>query len=152
MHSFFQMPVVDANSTAADANSTAAPALPPTVHVHAGSLSRKHGLRHHKLTTLHDPLLSGFLSAESAESAEVVPVVPAVVDAAAAAPTAAPAAPTAADDSGSKSDASASAEVPVVVVKRDVPASPASVTVGAPVVQTDPIVLVPTCPGRIRFF
>uniref|UniRef100_A0A8C4HJ01 Cystatin fetuin-A-type domain-containing protein n=1 Tax=Dicentrarchus labrax TaxID=13489 RepID=A0A8C4HJ01_DICLA len=75
---------------------SAAPALPPLVNVHTGSLSPKHGLRHHKLTTIHDPELSGLLSAESAESAEVVPVAPAVVDAAAAAaPTADPAAPVA---------------------------------------------------------
>ncbi|XP_051555256.1 alpha-2-HS-glycoprotein-like [Myxocyprinus asiaticus] len=31
-----------------------------------------HGLKHHKLTTLHDPAASGLLSAESAESAEIV--------------------------------------------------------------------------------
>ncbi|XP_035526906.1 alpha-2-HS-glycoprotein-like [Morone saxatilis] len=72
------VPIVDANSTVA-----AAPALPPLVHVHTGSLSPKHGLKHHKLTTKHDPELSGLLSAESAESAEIVPVAPAVVDAAA---------------------------------------------------------------------
>uniref|UniRef100_A0A8D0CRV6 Alpha-2-HS-glycoprotein 2 n=1 Tax=Sander lucioperca TaxID=283035 RepID=A0A8D0CRV6_SANLU len=54
--------------------------MPPAVHVHTGSLSPMHGLRHHKLTTLHDPHLSGLLS-ESAESTEVVPVAPTVVDA-----------------------------------------------------------------------
>ena len=140
------MPLLDANSTAA-----AEPALPPLVHIHLGSLSPKHGLRHHKLTALHDPLVSGLLSAESAESAEVVPVAPAVTIAAAPAdpaPTAAPAdpAPTAADSS-SASDASASAEVPLAVVKREIPAS-----LVANVAQTDPASLVQLCPGRIRFF
>lgn len=134
MHKLFQMPFVDANNTAA-------PALPPLVHVHTGSLSPKHGLRHHKLTTLHDPTLSGLLSAESAESAEAVPVAPAVVDAAAAAPAADP---VPAVDSALASDSSVSDEVPVVVVKRDVPAAPAP--------QIDPIPLVPVCPGRVRFF
>lgn len=145
------MPVVDANSTAA-------PALPPVVHVHADSLSPKHGLRHHKLTLIHDPYLSGLLSAESAESAEAVPVAPAVVDAATAdvpvaataMPTAEAAVPTAdvvqAVDSSSSMDASFSAEVPVVVMKRDV--SDAQ----APATQADPISLVPLCPGRVRFF
>lgn len=150
------MPVVDANSTAA-------PALPPVVHVHADSLSPKHGLRHHKLTFIHDPYLSGLLSAESAESAEAVPVAPAVVDAAAAdVPVAAPAVATAAPaveaavptadvvvqavDSSSSMDASSSAEVPVVVMKRDVPDAQ------APATQADPISLVPLCPGRVRFF
>lgn len=33
-----------------------------------------HGLRHHKLTALHDPAESGLLSAESTESAEVVTI------------------------------------------------------------------------------
>uniref|UniRef100_A0A8C2WUY6 Alpha-2-HS-glycoprotein 2 n=1 Tax=Cyclopterus lumpus TaxID=8103 RepID=A0A8C2WUY6_CYCLU len=108
--------VADANSTIADANITAAPAMPSVVHVHTGSPSPKHGLRHHKLTALHDPELSGFLSAESAESAEVVPEAPAVVG------VAAPAATLAAAD-------------------------PATRTT-----QTDPIALVPVCPGRVRFF
>ncbi|KAM6989282.1 alpha-2-HS-glycoprotein 2 [Tautogolabrus adspersus] len=97
------MPVVDANSTA-----TAAPALPPAVHGHTGSLSPKHGLRFHKLTAIHDPQLSGLLSSESAESDEIIPVAPTVINVAAdpavAAPTADdPAAtdpaPTAADPS-----------------------------------------------------
>ncbi|NP_001093499.1 alpha-2-HS-glycoprotein 2 [Danio rerio] len=35
-----------------------------------------HGLRHHKLTALHDPAQSGLISAESTESAEVVAVLP----------------------------------------------------------------------------
>ncbi|XP_073348088.1 alpha-2-HS-glycoprotein-like [Pagrus major] len=151
------MPIVDANSTAA-----AAPAPPLVAHVHTGSLSRKHGLRHHKLTAMHDPHLSGLLSAESLESAEVVPAVPAVVvdaaaaavDAAAAAvdpavPAADPAAdpaPAAVDAASDASDASSSAEVPVVLMKREAPAA------DAPLVVDTPMVLVPLCPGRVRFF
>ncbi|XP_072219619.1 alpha-2-HS-glycoprotein-like [Leuresthes tenuis] len=131
------MPLLDANSTAA-----AEPALPPLVHIHLGSMSPKHGLRHHKLTALHDPLVSGLLSAESAESAEVVPVAPAVTIA----PAPADPAPIAADSS-SASDASASAEVPLAVVKREIPAS-----LVANVAQTGPVSLVQLCPGRIRFF
>ncbi|KAL7386529.1 hypothetical protein ABVT39_009771 [Epinephelus coioides] len=107
------MPAVDANGTA------------PVVQVHKDSLSPKHGLRHHKLTALHNPHLSSLLSAESAESAEIVPVVPVVVDA-----------------------DSVSAEIPHVVMKRDVPVTPAD----NPAAQVDPINLVPVCPGRIRFF
>uniref|UniRef100_A0A3Q2ZQX9 Alpha-2-HS-glycoprotein 2 n=1 Tax=Kryptolebias marmoratus TaxID=37003 RepID=A0A3Q2ZQX9_KRYMA len=118
-------PLVDANSTAA-----AKPAQPP--HIHLGGLSPKHGLRHHKLTALHDPHTSGFLSAESSESAEVVPVAPALTV------TSAPVDhhPTT-DDSSSASDASASAEIHMKV-KRDVPAD-----------KTHPV---QACPGRVRFF
>ncbi|CAK6952219.1 alpha-2-HS-glycoprotein-like [Scomber scombrus] len=140
------MPVVDANSTAG-------PALPPTIHVHEGNLSRKHGLKHHKLTALHDPQLVGLLSAESAESSEVVPVAPAVVGAAATAAVPTTAVPAAsaepAADSDSASDGSTSAEVPVVVVKRDVPITPSPV-----VAQTDSNSngVVKMCPGRIRHF
>uniref|UniRef100_A0A3P9J2K8 Alpha-2-HS-glycoprotein 2 n=1 Tax=Oryzias latipes TaxID=8090 RepID=A0A3P9J2K8_ORYLA len=66
----------------------AEPALPPLVHVHSGG--HNHGRSHHKLTALHDPHMSGLLSAES-ESAETVPVAPAVkVDAAVADPSLAP--------------------------------------------------------------
>ncbi|KAK9538923.1 hypothetical protein VZT92_004064 [Zoarces viviparus] len=144
------IPVADANSTGADANSTADPVTPSMAPKDRGSLSPRHGLRHHKLTALHDPQLSGFLSAESAESAEVVPVAPAVAGAAAADPAAANPAP--AVDAGSASDSSASAEVPVVVVKRDVPAAPTSSVVDTLTTQPDPIALVPVCPGRIRFF
>uniref|UniRef100_A0A1A7Z080 Alpha-2-HS-glycoprotein n=1 Tax=Iconisemion striatum TaxID=60296 RepID=A0A1A7Z080_9TELE len=122
------VPLVDANGTA-----PVHPALLPLVH--------GHGHRHHKLTALHDPHLSSFLSAESAESAEVVPVAPALTV------TAAPAAPAKTDDSSSASDASASAEVPITVVKRDVLAS-----IVAPADKTHPVVPVPVCPGRIRFF
>ncbi|XP_053294481.1 alpha-2-HS-glycoprotein 2 [Pleuronectes platessa] len=148
------MPVVDANSTVA-----AAPAMPPMVHVHTGSLPHKHGLRHHKLTSLHNPHLSGHLSAsgESAESAEVVPVVPAVVDAAApVAATAdpAPAAdpPAAADpapaaDSVSTSESSISKEVPVAVSKRDVAAAAAAAILAVNIPAAPP-----ACPGRVRFF
>ncbi|XP_070830595.1 alpha-2-HS-glycoprotein-like [Chaetodon trifascialis] len=140
------MPVVDANSTAA-----AAPAMPPVVHAHTSSLPHMHGLRHHKLTAMHDPQLSGLLSAESAESAEVVPVAPAVVPVAPAVVDAA-ADPAPAADSVSASDASSSAEVPVVVVKREIAAVPGSAVVDTPATQTDPIALVPVCPGRVRFF
>ncbi|KAA8587354.1 alpha-2-HS-glycoprotein 2 [Etheostoma spectabile] len=133
------MPVVDVNSTATLAMS-------PAVHAHTGSLSPMHGLRHHKLTTLYNPHLSGLLS-ESAESAEVVPAGPTVTDTVV---TPAPAAnPDPLTDTGSASDSSGSAEVPVVLVKRDVPA-PAIVDT---VTQKDPIAFVPVlCPGRVRFF
>ncbi|XP_042353825.1 alpha-2-HS-glycoprotein 2 [Plectropomus leopardus] len=147
------VPVVDANSTAA-----AAPATLPVVHVHTGSQSPGLGLKHHKLTRLHDPHMSGFLSAESAESAEVVPVVFAAADAgAAASATAAPAEPAAADpalpvDTISTSDASVSAEVPLVVVKREVLAVPNAAVVDNPATPVDPLFLVPVCPGRVRFF
>ncbi|XP_069020758.1 alpha-2-HS-glycoprotein 2 [Embiotoca jacksoni] len=155
------MPIVDANTSA-----PAEPALPPVVHVHTGSLSAKHGLRHHKLTALHDPQLSGLLSAESSESAEVVPIAPAVVDAVlpTADPTPSPA-PTvvanyalsadyvlAAESSASGSDASQSAEVLKLVFKRAVSAAPAPTVVDAPAIQTGPISRMPACPGRIRFF
>lgn len=135
------MPIVDANSTA-----PAAPAPPLVAHVHTGSLSHKHGLRHHKLTAMHDPHLSGLLSAESLESAEVVPVVPAAVDAAVdpAILVADPAADPAPADTSS--DASSSSEVPHVLMKRQVPAA------DAPVVADTPAVPVPVCPGRVRFF
>lgn len=140
------MPIVDANSTA-----PAAPVPPLVAHVHTGSLSRKHGLRHHKLTAMHDPHLSGLLSAESQESAEVVPAVPAVVvDAAAAVDPAVPAADPAADPApaaaDASSDASSSAEVPILLMKREAPAA------DAPAVVDTPVVLVPVCPGRVRFF
>lgn len=64
------IPQLDANATA-----SALPDPPKAVHFHAGHLS------HHKLTTLHDPELSGLLSSESVESSEAVPVAPAVVSA-----------------------------------------------------------------------
>ncbi|RVE61460.1 hypothetical protein OJAV_G00170930 [Oryzias javanicus] len=127
----YLIPLVDSNSTVA-----AEPALPPLVHVHSGGI--KHGRGHHKLTALHDPHMSGLLSAES-ESAETVPVAPTVqVNAAVADPSSAPA-----TSSSSASDDSASAEVPLSVVKR---------AVEAPTAQADPVALVPPCPGKIRFF
>uniref|UniRef100_A0A1A8QG52 Alpha-2-HS-glycoprotein n=1 Tax=Nothobranchius pienaari TaxID=704102 RepID=A0A1A8QG52_9TELE len=129
------VPLVDANSTA-----PVHPALPS----HGSGLSHKHGHRHHKLTALHNPHLSSFLSAESAESAEVVPVAPALNV------SSAPAAPAqTTENSSSASDASASAEVPITVVKRDVPVS---VVASAPADKTHPVVPVQVCPGRIRFF
>uniref|UniRef100_UPI0037E81961 alpha-2-HS-glycoprotein-like n=1 Tax=Semicossyphus pulcher TaxID=241346 RepID=UPI0037E81961 len=85
------MPAVDVNGTA-----PADPATPPLVHIKTGNPSPKHGLRYHKLTTIHDPEQSGLLSLESTESAEVVPVVPAA-NAPAADPTAADPSPEAAD-------------------------------------------------------
>lgn len=161
MYAIFQMPIVDANNTV-----PAAPVLPPMVHGHTGGLSHKHGLRHHKLTTLYSPVLTSLLSAESAESAEVVPVVHVVVDAAAPATPAAdpvpadpapvdPAPDAAADpapaaDFASASDATMSKEVPRILFKRDVAA--ASAPADTPAAQTDPLLLVPVCPGRVRFF
>uniref|UniRef100_A0A3B4U2M8 Alpha-2-HS-glycoprotein 2 n=1 Tax=Seriola dumerili TaxID=41447 RepID=A0A3B4U2M8_SERDU len=166
-----------------NANSTAVPdpALPPAVHVFTGSPSHKHGLRHHKLTSHHDPHLSGLLSAESAESDEIVPIVPAVVGAPAApgnpapagdstpaaGPTLAadpapaveatpaadaPAADAPAADSGSASDSPHSSEIPRILFKRDVAVTPDLTVVDGPGPQTDPILLVPACPGRVRFF
>lgn len=114
-----------------DSNSTAAPALPPMIHT--GSLSHKHGLRHHKLKAIHNPHLSEYLSAESTESAEVVPVAPTVAGTVVPAP-----------DNSAASDSSSSAEVPILLMKRDVGA--------ADVLGADPISLVPVCPGRVRYF
>lgn len=83
--------------------------------------------------------MSGLLSEESVESAEAVVVVPAVVEA-----TAAPGADAhPAVDSASSMEMSNSKEVPVRF-KREV--------ADAPAVQPDPILLVPACPGRVRFF
>ncbi|KAM9845426.1 alpha-2-HS-glycoprotein-like [Aulostomus maculatus] len=154
----FLTPLVDANSTAAAA---------PAVHVRRGSFSPKHGLRHHKLTPLHNPHVSSLLSAESAESSEVVPIVPAVVldpappvaDPAVPAPDPAlpaadPALPAAdpapVSESASTSAASASEETPLTLVKRDLPVAPAPEFIYSTV--KEPISLVPVCPGRIRFF
>lgn len=126
---------------AADANSTATPALPPKIHMHTG-VAHSHGFRHHKLTAHHNPHLSSHLSAESAESDEDVPKVPAAPVNATAAPIEATAAP--ADDSKATAESSASVDAPAVVVKRDVPA--------APVMQNEPVPLLPLCPGRVRYF
>ncbi|MEQ2178250.1 hypothetical protein GOODEAATRI_012024, partial [Goodea atripinnis] len=128
-----QMPIVDANTTGA--------ALPPQVHVHLGSVSHKHGFGHHKLTAHHNPHTSGYLSAESAESAEVVPVAPALTIPAAEPASAAPPA------GDSSSDASASMEVPITVVKREAP-----IVASASAAKKDHIAPVQVCPGRIRFF
>lgn len=130
---FFQKPVLDANSTAALLP-------PPAAHVHLHSLSHKHGLKHHRLTHFHNPHMSGLLSAESAESVEAVPVTPTVTVAATV--PGADASPVA--DSESAMETSASDEVPLLVVKRDVAAAQA--------VPTEPISLIQLCPGRVRFF
>lgn len=84
--------------------------------------------------------MSGFLSAESAESAEVVAVTPAATAATTTVPGA-DAVPVA--DSASAMETSASDEVPLLIVKRDV-ADAAT--------QTEPITLIQLCPGRVRFF
>lgn len=87
--------------------------------------------------------MSGLLSEESVESAEAVVVVPTVVVPAVVA-TATPAADAhPAGDSASSMEMSNSKEGHILF-KRDV--------ADAPVVQPDPILLVPVCPGRVRFF
>ncbi|XP_061587255.1 alpha-2-HS-glycoprotein-like [Cololabis saira] len=113
------MPLMDANSTAA-----AEPAFPPVVATH------KHGVRHHKLTAFHNPLLSTLLSAESVE---VVSVVSNLTDIA--------------PGSLSASDASDSAEMPITLQKRDL-----SAAIVEEVGQAGPMSPVPVCPGRVRFF
>lgn len=99
-----------------------------------------------------NPHQSGLLSAESAESEEIVPVVPAVVDAAAPVAAAADPAPAGdlapAADSESNSEYS-SGEVPVAMFKRDVAVASAAAVVGTPAA---PLLLVPACPGRVRYF
>ncbi|KAM4605066.1 alpha-2-HS-glycoprotein 2 [Polymixia lowei] len=147
------IPLVDANSTAA-----ADPVFPPAVHVHTGNMTFRHGLRHHKLTALHDPELSGLLSAESAESGEVLGLAPAVLGVA----PAVPAVPVAADPAPAvdvtlavdppvpAEDSSASIESPAVVVKREAPAPDAAADI--PAVQAAPISLVPLCPGKLRYY
>lgn len=115
--SIFQMP-------AADSNSTASPALVPHVHAH-----HHHGFRHHKLTALHDPHLSGLLSSESTESAEVTSMDPIAVNGTRGS----------ADSSGSLE-----ADAPAAKVKRDAPAEA--------VKEATFIPLLPTCPGRVRHF
>lgn len=142
------MPFVDANNTVS----------PPVVHVQGGSLSHKHGFRHHKLTALHNPHLSTLLSAESAESEETVPVAPAVVNTAAVAadpvPAAADPVPAAADPGAAAVDPAValdwSKERPInFIVKRDVAAVPAG---NNPAAQLGPVQLLPPCPGRVRYF
>lgn len=128
--SFFQVPVFDANSTAA--------LQPPApVHVHMHSQAHIHGYKYHSLTRIQNHLMSGFLSTESAESVEVV--TPAVT----AATTVPGAEAIPAADSASAMETSASDEVPLLVVKRDVADA---------AVQTEPIKLIQLCPGRVRFF
>ncbi|CAN9503149.1 unnamed protein product [Ophioblennius macclurei] len=127
---------------AVDVNSTADPLSPPSVHAHTDSLSRKQGLRHHKLTSRHDPELNVLLSAESAESAEVVPVLPAIVEL----PVADPAP---ASDSDSASESSKEIHI---LMKREVPAAAASIVADPPALQVDPVQLIPVCPGRVRYF
>ncbi|KAK2822114.1 hypothetical protein Q5P01_022179 [Channa striata] len=163
------MPIVDVNNTLA-----AVPVFPKSVHVHGDHLSHKHGFGHHKLTALHDPHLSGLLSAESAESSENVPVAPAVMDPAtpvidpaapAIDPTASavdPAAPVIdpteaginlalAVDPAVNLDSSYSREVPHINFKREVhDAPPAAVADNA--ASQGIVPLVPVCPGRIRFY
>ncbi|XP_029480061.1 alpha-2-HS-glycoprotein 2 [Oncorhynchus nerka] len=130
------MPIVDTNGTV--------PVPAPVVHVHAGNLPKVHGLRHHKLTALHDPDLSGLLSAESGESGEseesIVPVVPVVVVPVVVVPVGTEAPPVFVVDPVVGTDA------PVVsgVVKREAPDSPAIVSAL--------IAPVPVCPGKKNFF
>uniref|UniRef100_A0A674NN41 Alpha-2-HS-glycoprotein 2 n=1 Tax=Takifugu rubripes TaxID=31033 RepID=A0A674NN41_TAKRU len=88
-------------------NTTVAAASPPHVHAHAHAHPHHHGFRHHKLTALHNPHLSGLLSSESSESGEV-------------------------------------ADAPAPIVKRDAPVEP--------VLEANPVLLVPLCPGRVRHF
>lgn len=136
----FQIPIVDANSTV-----PTAPVSPPVVHVHGGSLSHKHGLRHHKLTAHHNPHLSTLLSAESAESAEIAVDTAAADPAPAAAdPGAAAVDPTVALDSPRSKD-----HGPYLIFKRDVSTAP---VVDNPAAQLGPVQLLPPCPGRVRYF
>lgn len=117
--SILQMPAADSNATASV----------PHVHGHTHH-HHHHGFRHHKLTALHDPHLSGFLSSESTESVEVVPADPIAVNGMPGSAT--NSAPTLEDDA------------PAVKVKRDASAET--------VMQAVPVPLVPRCPGRIRHF
>ncbi|XP_067310263.1 alpha-2-HS-glycoprotein 2 [Pseudorasbora parva] len=89
-----------------------------------------HGLRHHKLTALHDPAASGLLSAESAESAEVVVV-----------PTEAPIV---------KREVSAP-EGPAVDAAAD-GAVNATVVLEKTSILSEPVILAPICPGIKKHF
>lgn len=124
----FQMPAADSNAT------VAAPSPP---HIHAHAHAHHHGFRHHKLTALHNPHLSGLLSSESSESGEVTS------NAAAVDGTPGPAADSSAA-SAANSEATPEADAPAPIVKRDAPVEP--------VLQADPVLLVPLCPGRVRHF
>uniref|UniRef100_A0A4W5QFH3 Alpha-2-HS-glycoprotein 2 n=1 Tax=Hucho hucho TaxID=62062 RepID=A0A4W5QFH3_9TELE len=127
------MPIVDTNGTV--------PVPAPVVHV--GILPKVHGLRHHKLTALHDPDRSGLLSAESGESGEseesIVPVVPVVV-----VPVGTEAPPVVVVDPVVGTDA------PVVsgVVKREAPEP----VPDSPAIVSAPLAPVPVCPGKKKFF
>ncbi|XP_048020299.1 alpha-2-HS-glycoprotein 2 [Megalobrama amblycephala] len=110
---------------AVDPVSNATVQVQPLLHAHTFGPHHNptiHGLKHHKLTALHDPAASGLLSAESAESAEAV-IVP--------------------------------KEAPVV--KREVsategPAVDATVLPEKTSILSDPILLVPICPGPKKHF
>ncbi|XP_010900295.3 alpha-2-HS-glycoprotein 2 [Esox lucius] len=129
-------PILDTSGTV--------PVPPPSVRIQAGNIPVGHGLRHHKLTALHNPNLSGLLSAESLESGEsaeaIVPVVPVVP--AAEIPIATDASPVAVES------VAGSASPVTVVVKREA-AQPAGI-VESPVVKMLPAPL--RCPGRKKFF
>ncbi|CAL9688933.1 unnamed protein product [Knipowitschia caucasica] len=134
----------------------------PAVHAHSGNLSTVYGLRHHKLTALHDPFT--LLSAESAESVEVVPVAPAAASetpaaasetpaAASETPAAASETPAAASETPASSADLTQAEVATdsnsrELFKRDL----AAVESNSSVTHDSPVLMVPVCPGRIRFF
>lgn len=82
-----------------------------------------HGLKHHKLTALHDPSASGLLSAESNELVEVV---------AAPAPKEAPV-------------------VKREVAAPEVPAVDATASEKPPLLS-GPLLLAPICPGKNKHF
>lgn len=126
-HSSLPHPISIFQIPAADSSINASPALAPHAHPHH---HHHHGFRHHKLTALHDPHLSGLLSSESTESAEAVPVVSVAVNG-----TPGPAV---------DSTATPEADAPAAKVKRD------ASTEG--VMQAVPVPLVPLCPGRVRHF
>lgn len=117
---------------AADSNATVAAPSPPHVHAHAHP--HHHGFRHHKLTALHNPHLSSLLSSESSESGEVAPNAAAVDGSPA----------LAADGSAANNTANPEADAPAPIVKRDAPVES--------VLQANPVLLVPLCPGRVRHF
>ncbi|TWW72817.1 Alpha-2-HS-glycoprotein Fetuin-A [Takifugu flavidus] len=122
---------------AADSNTTVAAASPPHVHAHAHAHPHHHSFRHHKLTALHNPHLSDLLSSESSESGEVAPTAAAVDGT-----------PGPATDSSAASAANSAvtpeADAPAPIVKRDAPVEP--------VLEANPVLLVPLCPGRVRHF
>lgn len=126
----FQMLAADSNTTVAVAS--------PHVHAHAHAHPHHHhGFRHHKLTALHNPHLSDLLSSESSESGEVAP------NAAAVDGTPGPATDSSAA-SAANSAVTPEADAPAPIVKRDAPVES--------VLQANPVLLVPLCPGRVRHF